>query len=167
MAPIDGGPAREANEPELNNNLCHACWLFYDTSAQSTSTMYHRHVHADCFSAMSEGGRRRERPGELRSRNDRTTAHMLLSGIDSPQRLRRAAASQRVDRAVMVCEGAAMPIEATRDRVIKALQSMPPDVSYEDVIERIVFLAKIEEGLAQLDAEQGVPHEEAKRRLGL
>jgi predicted transcriptional regulator len=30
-----------------------------------------------------------------------------------------------------------------------------------------VFLAKIEAGLAELDAGRGVPHDEAKRRLGL
>ncbi len=60
-----------------------------------------------------------------------------------------------------------MPGETIRDRIIKALQSLPPDISYEDAIERIVFLAKIEEGLAELDAGQGVPHEDVKRRLGL
>jgi predicted transcriptional regulator len=30
-----------------------------------------------------------------------------------------------------------------------------------------VFLAKVEEGLAQLDAGKGVPHDQVKRRLGL
>jgi predicted transcriptional regulator len=35
----------------------------------------------------------------------------------------------------------------------------------EDAIEQLVLLAKIEEGLAQLDAGQGVEHSEAKRRL--
>ena len=34
-------------------------------------------------------------------------------------------------------------------------------------IERLVFLAKIDAGLAELDAGQGIPHDEAKRRLGL
>ena len=37
----------------------------------------------------------------------------------------------------------------------------------DDAIERLVFLAKIEEGLAQLDHGEGVPHDEVKRRLGL
>ncbi|MBF8300764.1 MAG: hypothetical protein HW394_1134 [Acidobacteria bacterium] len=32
---------------------------------------------------------------------------------------------------------------------------------------RLVFLAKIEEGLAQLDRGDGIPHDEVKRRLGL
>jgi predicted transcriptional regulator len=30
-----------------------------------------------------------------------------------------------------------------------------------------VFLAKVEEGLAELDSGKGVPHEKVKRRFGL
>jgi predicted transcriptional regulator len=52
-----------------------------------------------------------------------------------------------------------------KDRILEALQGLPADASFEDAIERIVFLARVEEGLAQLDAGQGVPHEEAKRQL--
>jgi hypothetical protein len=40
------------------------------------------------------------------------------------------------------------------------------DASIDDAIERLVFLARIEEGLAELDAGQGVPHEEVKQRFG-
>jgi len=36
-----------------------------------------------------------------------------------------------------------------------------------DAIERLVFLAKIEEGLGQLDRGEGIPHNEVKQRLGL
>ena len=55
----------------------------------------------------------------------------------------------------------------TRDRIIEALQAMPPDATIDDAIERLVFLAKIETGLAELDRSEGVPHEEARRRFGL
>lgn len=55
----------------------------------------------------------------------------------------------------------------TRDRIIEALRELPPDASVDDAIERLVFLAKIEAGLAQLDRGEGIPHEEVKRRLGL
>lgn len=44
-----------------------------------------------------------------------------------------------------------MPSRINRDRMIEALRELPPDASVEDAIERLVFLAKIEEGLAQLD----------------
>lgn len=55
----------------------------------------------------------------------------------------------------------------TRERMIEAIRDLPEDASVDDAIERLVFLAKIEEGLAQLDRGEGIPHEEVKRRLGL
>jgi hypothetical protein len=55
----------------------------------------------------------------------------------------------------------------TRDRIIEALQSMPPNATIDDAIERLVFLAKVETGLAELDASQGIPHDQAKHRFGL
>ena len=57
--------------------------------------------------------------------------------------------------------------QSTRDRIIDALRDLQPDCSVDDAIERLVFLAKIEEGLAQLDRGEGIPHEEVKRRLEL
>jgi hypothetical protein len=35
----------------------------------------------------------------------------------------------------------------------------------EDAIERLVFLAKIERGIAELDSGKGIPHAKAKQRL--
>lgn len=55
----------------------------------------------------------------------------------------------------------------TRDRILEALRDLPPEAGVDDAIERLVFLAKIEAGLAQLDRGEGIPHEEVKRRLGL
>ena len=57
--------------------------------------------------------------------------------------------------------------QTNRDRILDALQDLPGDATYDDAIERLVFLAKIEAGLAELDEAKGVSHEEAKRRLGL
>jgi predicted transcriptional regulator len=51
--------------------------------------------------------------------------------------------------------------------MIEAIRALPPDASVDDAIERLVFLAKIEEGLAELDRGEGIPHDEVKRRLGL
>ena len=56
---------------------------------------------------------------------------------------------------------------SVRDRIIHALEDLPPDTTIEEAIERLVFLAKIDAGLAELDAGKGVPHDEAKRRLGM
>jgi predicted transcriptional regulator len=52
-----------------------------------------------------------------------------------------------------------------KQKVLEAMERLPPDATVEDAIERLVLLAKIEQGLAQLDAGQGVEHSEAKRRL--
>ena len=60
-----------------------------------------------------------------------------------------------------------MPTRITRDRMVEAIRELPADATVDDAIERLVFLAKIEEGLAQLDRGEGVPHDEVKRRLGL
>jgi len=60
-----------------------------------------------------------------------------------------------------------MPEQSTRDHIIEALPDIPPDATFDDAIERLVFLAKIEAGLAELDRGEGVPHEQVKRRLGL
>lgn len=53
----------------------------------------------------------------------------------------------------------------TRERILEAIRELPEDASVDDAIECLVFLAKIDEGLAQLDQGEGIPHEEVKRRL--
>jgi len=54
-----------------------------------------------------------------------------------------------------------------RERILQALEHLPPDATFDDAIERLVFLAKIDAGLAELDAGKGIPHDEVKKRLGL
>jgi predicted transcriptional regulator len=60
-----------------------------------------------------------------------------------------------------------MPTPTGRERILEALQDLPDDATADDAIERLIFLAKIDAGLAELDAGMGIPHEEVKRRLGL
>ena len=60
-----------------------------------------------------------------------------------------------------------MPERTVRDRILQALADLPSDATFDDAIERLVFLAKIDAGLTELDAGEGVPHEEVKRRLRL
>ena len=45
------------------------------------------------------------------------------------------------------------------------LWGLPPGRKVDDAVERLVFLAKVEEGLAQLDRGEGIPHDEVERRL--
>ena len=59
-----------------------------------------------------------------------------------------------------------MPEPTVREQIKRVLEELPPDATFEDAIERLVLLAKIDAGLAELDAGLGVPHDEVKRRLG-
>ncbi|MGH7432199.1 MAG: hypothetical protein ACREJL_00440 [Candidatus Methylomirabilales bacterium] len=52
-----------------------------------------------------------------------------------------------------------------KQKVLEAIEKLPANVTLEDAIERLVLLAKIERGLAELDAGQGIDHAEARRRL--
>jgi hypothetical protein len=60
-----------------------------------------------------------------------------------------------------------MPEPLTRDGILEALREMPAEATIDDAIERLMFLARIEAGLSELDAGEGVPHDEVKRRLGM
>ena len=60
-----------------------------------------------------------------------------------------------------------MPHRITRERMLEVIRELPEEASVDDAIEKLVFLAKVEEGLAQLDRGEGIPHDEVKRRLGL
>ena len=58
-----------------------------------------------------------------------------------------------------------MPESTPKDRVLQAVRDLPEDATVEDAMERLYFLAKVEEGLRQADAGQTMSHEEAKRRV--
>ena len=52
-----------------------------------------------------------------------------------------------------------------KQRILQAIEQLPDESTVEDAIERLCFLAKVEEGLRQSEAGETVPHDEAKRRL--
>lgn len=52
-----------------------------------------------------------------------------------------------------------------KQRILQAIEQLPDDSTLEDAIERLCFLAKVEEGLRQSEAGETVSHDEAKRRL--
>ena len=58
-----------------------------------------------------------------------------------------------------------MPGGSAKQKVLEVIEELPADATLEDAIERLVLVAKIERGLAELDAGQGIDHREAKRRL--
>ena len=58
-----------------------------------------------------------------------------------------------------------MPETTVRDRVLRAVEEMPSDITFEEVMERVYMLQKIESGRQQIAAGDGIAHEEAKRRM--
>lgn len=52
-----------------------------------------------------------------------------------------------------------------KEKALDAIEQLPEDATVEDAIERLVVLAKVERGLAELDAGRGIDHTEVKRRL--
>lgn len=54
---------------------------------------------------------------------------------------------------------------SVRDRVLQAVQDLPSDTTYEDVLEHVYMIQKIDRGRQQIADGQGVPHDEAVRRM--
>jgi predicted transcriptional regulator len=50
-----------------------------------------------------------------------------------------------------------------KQRAIEAIQALPEDATLDDAIERLCFIAKIEEGLRQSDSGELVSHDEVKK----
>ena len=52
-----------------------------------------------------------------------------------------------------------------KEEILELMEQLPDDATIEDAIERLIVLYKIQQGLEQLDNGEGIPHEEAKRRI--
>lgn len=52
-----------------------------------------------------------------------------------------------------------------KQKILQAVEGFPDTAMLEDAIERLCFLAKVEEGLRQSDTSETVPHAEAVRQL--
>jgi predicted transcriptional regulator len=57
--------------------------------------------------------------------------------------------------------------QSAKDLLKQAVDKLPADATVEEAMERLLFLAKIEQGIAQAEAGETIPHEEVRRRLGL
>ena len=53
----------------------------------------------------------------------------------------------------------------TKELAIKTIQELPESASWADIEERILFLAAIDQGLADIKSGKVVPHEEVKESL--
>jgi predicted transcriptional regulator len=54
----------------------------------------------------------------------------------------------------------------SKDIAIKTIQELPDSATWEDIEERVRFLAAIDKGLTDIKAGRVVPHEEVKESLG-
>ncbi len=48
---------------------------------------------------------------------------------------------------------------------IKSIQELPEDATWEDIQERINFVAGVRKGFRELDAGKGVPHEKVREEF--
>lgn len=53
----------------------------------------------------------------------------------------------------------------TKEKMIQAVQNLPENASFEDAMERLFFLVKIERGLLQADGGQTMSHDQVKERM--
>jgi predicted transcriptional regulator len=58
-----------------------------------------------------------------------------------------------------------MPTETDKQRALEAIQALPDEATMDEAIERLCFIARIEEGLRQSQAGQVVSHDEVKKRF--
>lgn len=54
-----------------------------------------------------------------------------------------------------------MAAETVKQKILQVVERLPDTATLEDAIERLCFLAKVEEGLRQSGAGETVPHAEA------
>ena len=57
-----------------------------------------------------------------------------------------------------------MATPITKKKILETVGTLPDDATIEDAMERLYFLAKVERGLQQADRDEGISHDEIKRR---
>jgi len=58
-----------------------------------------------------------------------------------------------------------MATETVKQKILQVVERLPDTATLEDAIERLCFLAKVEEGLRQSDGGETVPHAEAVHQI--
>ena len=52
-----------------------------------------------------------------------------------------------------------------KQQVIQIIQSLPDDVTLDDIMAELYFKLQVDAGLKELDAGKGIPHEEVEKRM--
>lgn len=58
-----------------------------------------------------------------------------------------------------------MGSESLKQKIVETIEQLPESATVEDAIERLYFLAKVEQGLEQSESGDTIPHEEVKKRF--
>ncbi len=53
----------------------------------------------------------------------------------------------------------------TKEIALKTINDLPEDASWEDIQERINFVAAVRKGFRELDEGKGIPHEKVKEEF--
>jgi len=53
----------------------------------------------------------------------------------------------------------------TKQTVIEIIRRLPEEATIADIMAELYFRQKVDSGLRQLDADEGLEHDDAKRRL--
>jgi predicted transcriptional regulator len=56
-------------------------------------------------------------------------------------------------------------IMSTKEIAIRSIQELPEDATWEDIQERINFVAGVRKGLRELDDGRGIPHERIREEF--
>ena len=51
----------------------------------------------------------------------------------------------------------------TKEKVLEAIKDMPKDFQLDELIEKLIFIEKVEEGIKQVSGGRAIPHEEVKK----
>lgn len=57
--------------------------------------------------------------------------------------------------------------QSAKNLLRQAVDNLPADATVEEAMERLLFLAKIEQGIAEADSGKTLSHDEVRQRLGL
>jgi predicted transcriptional regulator len=52
-----------------------------------------------------------------------------------------------------------------KQQVIQMIQSLPEDVTVDDIVAELYFKLQVDAGLKELDKGKGIPHEEIEKRM--
>ena len=52
-----------------------------------------------------------------------------------------------------------------KEQVIQMIQSLPEDITLDDIMAELYFKLQVDAGLKELDEGKGIPHEEVEKRM--